>query len=384
MVLLCLGVFIVGTTFRATADTLNVTATVHAAPLTTPAIITSHYDQQHVNESQADVSGTCPADSYVKLFKNDIFSGVAQCIGGTFTIPTTFAPGPNKLQAKAYNITDNEGPVVAPITVFFDNATVSPQEPATVPANLTVTAVDSTPFRPGIMFTTGNYPTFSGFAPPNSRVTVTIGTLTCRTTASDKGWWSCTFRDRIPAGMQRVEVTGVTPDGRAMRFPTFSIRVVDGQPSLQQPGDAKEIVINATYRYQARYQDQEWHWDVNVEGGIPPYKVTIDWGDGIITNRDRADSEYFTISHAYKQPGVYRPTIRVVDAGGASNRTAIMQLLAIVKPVGGAAPVATTKPSGIEQYLWLVWPTYIAIILMVFSFWLGEMEVARRLRLRRH
>ena len=85
--LMCLGVFIVGTTFRAGAETLNVTATVHAAPLTSPAIITSHYDQQHTTEAEGDIAGTCPADSYVKLFLNDAFAGVANCESGQFSIP---------------------------------------------------------------------------------------------------------------------------------------------------------------------------------------------------------------------------------------------------------------------------------------------------------
>jgi len=116
-----------------------------------------------------------------------------------------------------------------------------------------------------------------------------------------------------------------------------------------------------------------------------PYKVVIDWGDGRTSNRDREESDPFTISHSYKDPGTYKPTIRVIDNNGTSDSTAVLQLLAIVKPSNGAPIVnATTPASGITNYMWLLWPTYLAIVLMVLSFWLGELEVARKLRSRRH
>ena len=386
MVLLCSGVFIVGSTFRATAEDLQVTAEVHAAPLTSPAVITSFYDQQHTTEAEGDVAGTCPADSYVKLYRNGTFVGVAQCENGTFHIPVVFEAGANKLEVKAYNVTDDEGPLSPAITVYYDNVSVTPQEPSNVPTGLTVFGVDASRYRDGIIIVTGNYPTFSGFAPPFSRVAITVGpnSIQCLTTANRWGWWSCTFSQALEPGLHSVEVVAVTPDGRALRFPIFYIRVVASQPSLRRDeGDIKPIVINATYRYQARRVDEIWNWDVSVSGGVLPYKVTIDWGDGTTSNRDRDDTSYFTISHAYKHAGTYYPTIRVVDANGQSNRVAVMQLLAIVKPTDGAPMSSSTTPAGgIGHYLWLIWPTYIAILLMVLSFWLGELEVVRKLRLR--
>jgi hypothetical protein len=75
----------------------------------------------------------------------------------------------------------------------------------------------------------------------------------------------------------------------------------------------------------------------------------------------------------------------VIDSNGTSDTAAVLQLLAIVKPTNGAPITSTTTPaSGITNYLWLIWPTYLAIVLMVLSFWLGELEISRKLRMRRH
>lgn len=387
LVLLCMGVFIVGSTFKAGADTLTVTAAVHAQPPASPATITSFSDGQHTTESEGDVGGTCPADTYVKVYRNGDFAGVAQCDAQTFHVQVSFAPGANKLQARVFNITDDEGPQSSVITIYYDNVTVTPQQPAQTPTTLSISTIEQQNYRSGIIRLVSSYPTFTGFAPPFSQIIITIhsDSYECRTVANKYGWWSCTLDQELPPGLHTVDIMAITPDGHVLRLPTFTIRVDPTIPGLFRPAPTSPLVIHATYRYQTHYQGELWNWDVSISGGKPPYKVTIDWGDGTTSNRDRDDSQLFTISHNYKDAGTYRPTIRVVDAGGTSNTTSVLQLLAIVKPSNGAPIVSATTPaSGITNYLWLIWPTYLAILLMVLSFWLGELEVARKLRLRRH
>lgn len=387
LVLLCVGVFIVGSTFKAGADNLTVTAAVHAAVPTEPAVITSVSDQQHVTDQEIDVAGTCPADTYVKIYRNDEFAGVSQCDNGAFHVPVSLTPGANKLQARVFNITDDEGPQSPPITIYYDNVTTNPQQPSQVPTGLSVTTIDGARYQNGILTVVGNYPTFSGLAPPFSKIVITIHSdpVQCFTVANKYGWWSCTFTQSLAEGLHTVEVVATTPDGRVLRFPIFTIRVVNGKPGVQRPVPNAPLTIHTSYRYQAHFQGEMWNWDVSVTGGTPPYSVTIDWGDGNKTNRTRDNSDLFTISHAYKNAGVYRPIIRVIDGGGKSDTASVLQLLAIVKATAGAPGAATTTPTtGIERYLWLIWPTYIAIVLMVLSFWLGELEVSRKLRMRRH
>ncbi|HSX28210.1 MAG TPA: hypothetical protein VLF60_02060 [Candidatus Saccharimonadales bacterium] len=117
------------TTLKGRAETLQVNATVPADALTTPAVITSLQDQQHVQTAEMIVSGTCPDNSYVKLYQNDNLSGVAQCVNQMFSITVTLTLGANVLQVRVFNITDSEGPVSPPVTVFFDlPVTATPAE----------------------------------------------------------------------------------------------------------------------------------------------------------------------------------------------------------------------------------------------------------------
>jgi len=111
------------------ADTIQVTATVPAALPSGPAIITYPHDQDHFTSPVVTVLGTCPDDTYVELDRNGIFSGVALCINNTFTIPITLLPGANQLEARVFNLTNNEGPQSPAITVYYD----LPQPPVTPP-----------------------------------------------------------------------------------------------------------------------------------------------------------------------------------------------------------------------------------------------------------
>jgi hypothetical protein len=138
MVILCTGVIIAGSTFHGFAASYDVTATVHAPIPTNPALITTPYDQQHVSQPEVQVAGTCPADTYVKLFRNAAFSGVSQCIDATFRILTSLVPGENRLEVKVYNVTDDEGPASAPISVYYDETVAAPALPKNTPAALIV------------------------------------------------------------------------------------------------------------------------------------------------------------------------------------------------------------------------------------------------------
>jgi len=148
--LLCVGVFIVMWTYRAAADTVNVTAKVPAAALTSGALIAEPLDGTTFTTSPIHVKGSCPTDSYVVLLRNSAMSGSAICdISNTFDVETGLYPGTNTLQAQAYNLTDDAGPVTGTINVIY-NPPVIPGEPAppatTTPGNTTVSATS----EPGV------------------------------------------------------------------------------------------------------------------------------------------------------------------------------------------------------------------------------------------
>jgi hypothetical protein len=274
-VMLCAGVLIAASTWRASADTIEVGAKV-AAPLpTAPAVITSPHNQQHVTEAPIDVVGTCPDNSYVELYREDAFSGVAQCESGSFTIQTSLSDGGNQLQVKVYNITDDEGPTSPAITAYYDQAAASPNAP-------------------------------------------------------------------IPSS------TGTSSGG-----------------------DVTPLVVAGDYKYQLHYAGDPFSWKLQVNGGVGPYGVTVTWGDGEETTYQSADG-ILNLSHVYKKGGDYQPIVRITDANGT---VVLLQLSAIVKDTPLVAVTTLPFAADVGRYLGVLEPTYIAIGLMVVSFWLGELEV---------
>lgn len=115
------GVILTTMTMQVMAADITVTAVANGSPPIQAAVILSPSHNDRFTDSSVPVSGTCEAGYYVKLFRNEIFSGVALCTpGGTFSITTDLFAGRNDLQARTYNIADHEGPASAIVTVYYD------------------------------------------------------------------------------------------------------------------------------------------------------------------------------------------------------------------------------------------------------------------------
>jgi hypothetical protein len=388
MVLLCAGVLIIGTTWRGAAASYTITATVPAQLPPIAATITSPGSQQRFSTAQATVAGSCPAQSYVKLFRNTAFSGAAQCTGNTYQIQTNLVTGGNELNAQVYNLTDQAGPAGAPVTVYYDQTTETPPAaPTNVPTTMWVANVDSNGYKQGAATRASDNPTVSGWAPPWSMLTVTFHSdpQMCVTQANGIGWWSCTLGRTLPSGVHRVDVSAVTTGGQTLTFPAFQITVLSSLATILAPASGTApLAIHADYQYQLRLGRQAADFAVSLSGGTAPYTVSADWGDGTTTTQTRNDAAPFTVSHAYATPSgpnkSYTVLIRAVDARGGA---AVMQLSAVVKG-DGILLVSSSTPvggflDGLHHWLWLVWPAYVVVVLMAVGYYLGEREEYRHL-----
>lgn len=131
--LLLVGIFCFGWTNYVSGDSYSVRAKIPAAPLTVAAQITAPKDGATIDDKVITVTGTCPYPSYVKLHRNDSFTGMALCTPtGEWSIQTMLILGENMLFAQDYNITDDIGPVSDPITIT--------NKPVPVPAKVDPTA----------------------------------------------------------------------------------------------------------------------------------------------------------------------------------------------------------------------------------------------------
>lgn len=278
---LCVGVMLAFLTFKTSADNVVVTASVPGTPPASPAIITYPTDGAVFSSTPITIRGTCPSDTYVNLFRNNVFSGTDICqADNTFSIQTDLFAGGNELQVQDYNFGDTPGPSSAPITVYFS-------KPVPPPA-------------------------------PSS----------------------------------------------------------GGQPvaTINQP---VPLVVTSNFIFKGYYVGTQFSWEIEVKGGTPPYVINVDWGDGQKTNYSLSADPTFLIKHTYNKAGAFHGSyviqITVTDSAGS---IAHLQLIAIINNPGSFAGATTTPttPTIINNWLWLVWPAWIIVILMIISFWLGERQ----------
>ena len=103
------------------ASSVSLTGEMPAPPPQTGATITSPSASQHFGTSPVTVSGTCPSNTLVEIYKNDIFAGSAPCTGsGTFSFDVDLLIGQNILIARVYDALNQPGPDSAPVTTYYD------------------------------------------------------------------------------------------------------------------------------------------------------------------------------------------------------------------------------------------------------------------------
>lgn len=145
------------------------------------------------------------------------------------------------------------------------------------------------------------------------------------------------------------------------------------------------LLLTSSFEYQTFVVNTPFTWRVQVEGGVAPYKITTGWGDSESSSQTVTGGPTFSISHVYDKQGYYVIVVQVTDAAG---NTAMLQLAALVKNPGsskvifsGGGSVSTpTNPSlwqyltGPNGWLWFAWPSFIVVLLIILSFWLGERQ----------
>lgn len=113
------------TTYAASPDpqagSVGLTGTVPSKPPTIAATIDSPTDQKHFSTSPVSIGGTCPADTLVEIFKNDIFAGSTPCkANGTYSLDIDLLIGQNILIARVYDTLNQPGPDSNKVIVFYD------------------------------------------------------------------------------------------------------------------------------------------------------------------------------------------------------------------------------------------------------------------------
>lgn len=117
------------------AGSIGLTGTMPAKPPAVAATITTPGSGQHFSASPVKVGGTCPKDTLVEIFKNDIFAGSTPCSSdGTFSLDVDLLIGQNILVAKVYDALNQPGPDSNQVIAFYD--ALPPQTSPLTPLSL--------------------------------------------------------------------------------------------------------------------------------------------------------------------------------------------------------------------------------------------------------
>jgi hypothetical protein len=120
---------------------------------------------------------------------------------------------------------------------------------------------------------------------------------------------------------------------------------------------------------------KELTWPIILSGGVGPYAISVDWGDGTAPS---LQSESFpgniNIKHTYKSAGVYKVIVKATDANGT---VAFLQLVGVGNGkvsqstvTGGASGSSSGINTTTTNIIW--WPMLLLLPLIGSSFWLGR------------
>lgn len=125
---------------------------------------------------------------------------------------------------------------------------------------------------------------------------------------------------------------------------------------------------------------QKLTWPILLTGGVGPYAVSIEWGDGKTDLLSLQNPQEFIIDHTYDTAGVYRIVIKVADARDA---LAFLQLTAVANgPLSQTNDQSTENSASTVKTKTIWWPAALLIPFILSTFWLGKKYEKRRIRRR--
>jgi hypothetical protein len=103
------------------AGSVGLSGVVAGKPPAQGAVITSPSSGQRFSTTPVTIKGTCPTNTLVELYKNDIFAGSTPCsTTGSFSLEIDLLIGQNTLIARVYDALNQQGPDSNSVVVFYD------------------------------------------------------------------------------------------------------------------------------------------------------------------------------------------------------------------------------------------------------------------------
>lgn len=216
--------------------------------------------------------------------------------------------------------------------------------------------------------------TISGLCPTNLLVKVFDNGVMVGSTVCSNGSYSL----RIDLFSGRNDIVVRVYDALDQAGPDSNkITVIFNDASFLQFGT--HVTLTSAYAERGAPPGTELDWPVVLNGGVGPYAISVDWGDGTAADLiSESAPGTVTLKHTYKSAGVYQVIVKATDKNGGE---AFLQL------VGQATGAIQNNKSGgnnnnVTTQVKVVWWPLVAIVpLLLLSFWLGgrhRIKVLRR------
>ncbi|HET9174102.1 MAG TPA: PKD domain-containing protein [Candidatus Saccharimonadales bacterium] len=139
------------------------------------------------------------------------------------------------------------------------------------------------------------------------------------------------------------------------------------------------VSVTSDYARRGANPGDELDWPITVDGGTPPYAISVDWGDGKAADlQSSAFGGTLTLKHVYDTAGTYQVTVKVTDAKGTS---AFLQLVGVANGAVQASSTANKNTATeVIQTKVIWWPALAVVPLLMVTFWLGQRHELYTLR----
>ena len=125
-----------------------------------------------------------------------------------------------------------------------------------------------------------------------------------------------------------------------------------GTTSITSPIAQLAIVLDShSAGFTGTQAGQPLNLSLRLSGGLAPYAVHIDWGDGNSSLLSQASNDLFTVSHTYAKGGNYQATFEASDSSG---QLSTLRVAIIINGNGSSIPqrvIETTHKMPISKAL---------------------------------
>jgi hypothetical protein len=159
-------------------------------------------------------------------------------------------------------------------------------------------------------------------------------------------------------------------------------------PSNNPEPDLLPINISYDGHFLTYKVNQVLSWQVDVQGGYPPYLMNIDWGDDVTEDLEKPSAGEETFEHTYRSNGTHLIHLTVTDSRNQTTTTSV----AAITLAGGSGSVDEGDSSqsgaveGVSALLTksinkVVLVSYSGTLVLVSIFWFGAFKQKKNLLL---